>query len=128
MDPTLYDINLRELEEGYLHGAWRVRSRVPGPTTDPDHSLMRATNVTLDFTQTLRLEGTASSGDVSVTSTAGRWAMERDPLLSRPWLTLELPEGATRALVTRLRRSADGATRQLSLYTQAGLELFLTHP
>ena len=47
----------------------------------------------------------------------------RDEILNRPNLSFELPEEATRALVMRLRRSADGLRSHLNLYFAPGLEM-----
>ncbi len=49
----------------------------------------------------------------------------RDELLNRPYLRFELPTEEARALVTRLRRSADGLRSQLNLYFASGMELQL---
>lgn len=54
--------------------------------------------------------------------------MQRDSLLSRPYLQMQLAREETRALVTRLRRSTDGAQSQLSLYFQSGMEMQLARP
>ena len=55
----------------------------------------------------------------------GRWEVMRDEILNRPYLSFELPNEATRALVTRLRRSADGLRSQLNLYFASGMEMQL---
>ena len=55
----------------------------------------------------------------------GHWAVLRDELLNRPYLRFELPAEETRALVTRLRRSADGQQAQLNLYFASGMEIQL---
>ena len=49
----------------------------------------------------------------------------RDEVLNSPYLNFELPSEATRALVTRLRRSADGMQSQLNLYFASGMEMQL---
>lgn len=56
---------------------------------------------------------------------AGRWSVNRDSLLSRPYLKLHTPDEEATALVTRLRRSADGLRSALTLYFQSGMELHL---
>lgn len=55
----------------------------------------------------------------------GNWAVTRDETLNRPYLSFDLPNEATRALVTRLRRSADGLYSQLHLYFASGMEMQL---
>jgi len=47
----------------------------------------------------------------------------RDEILNWPYLSFELPEEATRALVTHLRRSADGLRSQFNLYFVSGMEM-----
>ena len=47
----------------------------------------------------------------------------RDEILNRPYLSFELSEEATRALVTRLRRSADGLRSKYNLYLASGMEM-----
>ena len=49
--------------------------------------------------------------------------MVHDELLNRSYPRFELLAGETRALVTRLRRSAAGVRRQLNLYFASGVEL-----
>ena len=51
--------------------------------------------------------------------------MVHDELLNRSYPRFELPAGETRALVTRLSRSAAGVRRQLNLYFASGMELQL---
>ena len=58
----------------------------------------------------------------------GRWAVLRDELMNRSYLSFELPNEATRALVTRLRRTEDGLRSQLSLYFASGMEMQLNRP
>lgn len=48
--------------------------------------------------------------------------------MNRPYLSFDLPNEATRALVTRLRRSADGLRSQLNLYFASGMEMQPDHP
>jgi hypothetical protein len=54
--------------------------------------------------------------------------VQRDELLNRPYLSLNLPSEDLRALVTRLRRTTDGARAQLNLYFSSGLEMQLDRP
>jgi len=58
-------------------------------------------------------------------SQVGNWEVMRDEILNRPYLSFELPDEATRALVTRLRRSADGLRSQLNLCFALGMEMQL---
>ncbi|WP_196283946.1 hypothetical protein [Hymenobacter jeongseonensis] len=69
-----------------------------------------------------QLEAQAPAAGLSQT---GNWAVMRDEILNRPYLSFELPTEATRALVTRLRRSADGLNSQLNLYFSSGMEMQL---
>ena len=54
--------------------------------------------------------------------------MLRDETMNRSYLSFDLPNEATRALVTRLRRSADGLRSQLNLYFASGMEMQPDHP
>lgn len=121
MNPLLLDVNLQHVPDPYLHGSWRVVDRVLSHA-DPAGPLAQATFLHLQ-------EGTLllDTPDADAPTT-GRWSIERDDLLSRPYLQLQLATESVIALVTRLRRSADGAYRTLVLYFQSGLELFLIHP
>ncbi len=119
MVPFLVDLNLQHIPDPYLTGSWRVTERVLNHA-DPTSALATATHVHL-HEGTLRL-------DTPTDSQTGRWQVERDSLLSRPYLLLELAQEQTTALITRLRRSLDGEYRTLVLYFQSGLELILTHP
>ena len=119
MSPSLLDINLQQVPDPYLSGTWRVVDRVLSHE-DPTTALARATYVHLGH-GTLRL-------DTATSETTGHWRVERDALLSRPYLLLELAQEEVTALVTRLRHSADGQFRALVLYFQSGLELFLVQP
>ncbi|TDN36057.1 hypothetical protein E4631_03770 [Hymenobacter sp. UV11] len=119
MSPYLLDVNLQHAPDEYLAGKWRVESRVLSQA-DPTTPLAQATFVDLQAGH-LRLE-------TATTLTTGNWSVERDSLLSRPYLQLQLGLEQVVALVTRLRRSADGHYRTLVLYFQSGLELFLVHP
>ena len=118
MSPSLLDINLQQVPDPYLSGTWRVVDRVLSHE-DPTTALARATHIHLG--STLRL-------DTATSETTGHWRVERDALLSRPYLLLELAQGEITALVTRLRHSADGHFRALVLYFQSGLELYLVQP
>lgn len=119
MTPSLLDVNLQQVPDPYLSGTWRVVDRVLS-REDPTTALARATYVHLEK-GLLRL-------DTDTCETTGHWRVERDALLSRPYLLLELAQEEISALVTRLRYSADGHYRALVLYFQSGLELFLVQP
>ena len=88
-------------------------------SNDPSSPLAQAIRVLLTPGQ---VETKAAQDGVSQT---GSWAVMRDELLNRPYLNFELPNEATRALVTRLRRSADGLQSQLNLYFASGMEMQL---
>ncbi|KAA9332097.1 hypothetical protein F0P96_11455 [Hymenobacter busanensis] len=118
-DAFLLDINLQQLPDDYLTGEWRVADRVLNQT-DPSSHLAQATS--------LRLEPGALHVQTGASQEHGQWSVQRDALLSRPYLELQLPEEETRALITRLRRSADGLISQLSLYFLSGMEVQLTRP
>jgi hypothetical protein len=119
MTEPLFDVNLQQLPDEYLTGEWCVANRVLN-RVDPASSLAQATHLSLQ------------PGTVQVHTPAqqdsGHWHVQRDDLLSRPYLELRLLEEETRALITRLRRSADGLQSQLSLYFQSGMELQLARP
>lgn len=117
--PALLDVNLQQVPDPYLHGKWRVVNKVLS-REDPASALAQATEVHLQH-QHLSL-------DAAGQSTSGQWRVERDALLSRPYLLLQLAGQEISALVTRLRFSADGHFRALTLYFQSGLELFLVQP
>lgn len=119
MTPSLLDINLQQVPDPYLSGVWRVVDRVLS-REDPTTALARATYVHLE-NGILRI-------DTATSKTTGHWRVERDALLSRPYLLLELAQQEITALVTRLRYSTDGHFRALVLYFQSGLELFLVQP
>lgn len=121
MNQLLLDVNLQQVPDPYLHGSWRVVDRVLS-RADSDNPLAQATFLHLQEGG-LRLD--TPEADAHAT---GQWTIERDDLLSRPYLQLQLASEQVIALVTRLRRSADGAYRTLVLYFQSGLELFLTYP
>ncbi|RTQ45287.1 hypothetical protein EJV47_25760 [Hymenobacter gummosus] len=120
MTDLLFDVNLQQLPDDFLAGAWRVADRVLNQT-DPGSALALATHVHL------------SPGQLQVqtpddTLQQGQWSVQRDALLQRPYLELQLAEEKTRALITRLRRSADGLQSQLNLYFLSGMEVQLTQP
>ena len=118
MSDLLLDINLQQLPDDYLGGEWQVANRVLN-RNDPGSPLALATRLLL--TPGL-FETQAMPPGVGQT---GQWAVTRDEILNRPYLSFELPEEATRALVTRLRRSADGLRSQLNLYFASGMEMQL---
>ena len=119
MSDLLFDVNLQQVPDDYLAGAWRIAHRVLN-RADPASALAQATNLELG-NQQLVLEAP------SLTET-GSWAVQRDELLNRPYLRLNFPTEEIRALVTRLRRTADGARSQLNLYFSSGLEMQLDRP
>lgn len=119
MAEALLDANLQHVPDPYLRGSWRVVDRTLS-RSDPDAALAQATHLHLQDGY-LRL-------DTATAQTAGQWSIERDALLSRPYLLLQLAHENVRALVTRLRHSTDGHYRALVLYFQSGLELFLVQP
>ena len=114
----LLDINLQTLPDTYLAGDWQVASRVLN-RNDPGSPLAQATRLVLSPDEALR----AHQADAAPES--GRWVVLRDELLNRPYVRFELPAEETRALVTRLRRSADGQQAQLNLYFASGMEIQL---
>lgn len=119
MSDLLLDVNLQQVPDDYLAGAWRVAHRVLN-RADPASSLAQATSLVLSG-QLLEL--------LAPTQTeTGSWAVLRDELLNRPYLRLNLPTEEMQALVTRLRRTTDGARAQLNLYFNSGLEMQLDRP
>lgn len=116
---TLRDLNLQQVPDPYLLGSWRVTERVLN-RADPTSVLAKATHLHLHDGQ-LRLDTPSSSQ-------LGSWQVERDGLLSRPYLLLDLAQEQVTALITRLRRSLNGEYQTLALYFHSGLELFLSHP
>ena len=119
MSDLLLDVNLQKVPDDYLAGAWRVAHRVLN-RADPASALAQATDLVLGG-QLLELQ----APDQKET---GSWAVQRDELLNRPYLRLNLPSEEMRALVTRLRRTTDGARAQLNLYFSSGLEMQLDRP
>jgi hypothetical protein len=110
---------LQRLSDASFTGSWRVETRSlnRAAATDP---LAQVTQVHLQ-SEGLHLEMPGSR-------LQGAWRVERDPLLSRPYLELQIAGEAVRALVTRLQHTLDGQYQALSLYFQSGLELFLVQP
>ena len=51
------------------------------------------------------------------------WAVLRDETINRSYLGFALLDKVTRALMARLRRSADGLRSQLNLYFASGMEM-----
>jgi hypothetical protein len=119
MSDLLLDINLQQVPDDYLAGAWRVAHRVLN-RADPASTLAQATSLVLGG-QALELEAPTQKE-------TGSWAVLRDELLNRPYLRLNLPAEEMKALVTRLRRTTDGARAQLNLYFSSGLEMQLDRP
>ncbi|AMR25771.1 hypothetical protein A0257_00815 [Hymenobacter psoromatis] len=119
MSDLLLDINLQQVPDAYLAGAWRVAHRVIN-RADPDSALAQATSLLLSK-ELLELQS-------PTLSEIGSWAVQRDELLNRPYLSLNFLTEETRALVTRLRRTSDGARSQLNLYFSSGLEMQLDRP
>ncbi|MGI4738285.1 MAG: hypothetical protein ACRYG7_24210 [Janthinobacterium lividum] len=119
MSDLLLDVNLQQVPDAYLAGAWRVAHRVIN-RADPDSTLAQATSLLLTDEQ-LQLQA-------PTLSETGSWAVQRDELLNRPYLRLNFPTEEMRALVTRLRRTTDGARSQLNLYFSSGLEMQLDRP
>lgn len=118
MSDLLLDINLQQSPDDYFGGEWQVANRVLNHN-DPASPLAQASQLVL---APGKLEARASATGPTET---GHWQVMRDEMLNRPYLNFELPTEATRALVTRLRRSADGLHSQLNLYFASGMELQL---
>lgn len=119
MSELLFDVNLQQLPDDYLTGDWHVANRVLN-RTDPATTLARA--------ERFHLEPGRVAIDAPGQQDVGNWLVQRDTLLNRPYLELNMEQEQTRALVTRLRRSRDGSTSQLSLYFQSGMEMQLIRP
>lgn len=118
MSDLLLDINLQHLPDDYFGGEWQVANRVLN-RNDPGSPLAVATRLVLAPGQLETRTTTPGAGQT------GQWAITRDEMLNRPYLSFELPTEATRALVTRLRRSANGLHSQLNLYFASGMEMQL---
>lgn len=116
----LYDVNLSQLPDDDLVGCWRVESRA---ISHADPAAVLARTSALDLGPAGRLTVFAEQPE---TQEPGRWQVQRDERLNRPYLTLDLAGEATRALVTRLRRSPTSDTRRLTLYFLSGMELVLS--
>jgi hypothetical protein len=121
MSDLLLDINLQQLPDDYFGGEWQVANRVLNQS-DPGSPLAQAARLVLAPGQ---LEAQPVPPGESQT---GQWAVVRDEIMNRPYLSFELPDEAARALVTRLRRSADGLRSQLNLYFSSGMEMQLDRP
>lgn len=118
MSYLLLDINLQQSPDDYFGGEWQVANRVLNHN-DPASPLALVSQLALMPGQ-LVARNPKTGPDHT-----GQWEITRDEMLNRPYLSFELPTEATRALVTRLRRSADGLHSQLSLYFASGMELQL---
>ena len=121
MSELLLDINLQHLPDDYFGGEWQVANRVLNQN-NPTSPLALAHQIELTPSKLV-----ARNPTVGVSQT-GQWSVMRDEILNRPYLNFELPEEATSALVTRLRRSADGQRSQLNLYFSSGMEMQLNRP
>ena len=121
MSDLLLDVNLQNLPDNYFEGDWQVASRVLN-RNDAGSPLAVATRVLL---RPGKVQTESPDGDGK---TAGEWDVTRDELLNRPYLSFALPAEQTRALVTRLRRSADGLRSQMFLYFSSGMEMRLERP
>lgn len=119
MSDLLFDVNLQQLPDEFLAGEWHVADRVLN-RADPGSALAQASRVYLQPGQ-LVVEAPSRTEQ-------GRWQVQRDQMLNRPYLEIQVAEEGTRALITRLRRSADGLKSQLNLYFLSGMELLLTQP
>lgn len=121
MSDLLLDVNLQRMPDAYLAGSWRVASRVLNQT-NPGSALALADRLVLSEGQLL--VHTPEAAD----DATGSWSVLRDELLNRPYLALSLLADDTRALITRLRRSADGQRSLLNLYFASGMEMLLECP
>ena len=117
MSDLLFDVNLQQLPDDYLTGDWHVADRVLN-RSNPESTLARATYFHLQ-PGTLQVQAPQQEE-------TGKWHVQRDTILNRPYLELYLTQEQTRALITRLRRSADGQQSLLNLYFQSGMEMQLT--
>ena len=118
MSDLLLDINLQQSPDDYFGGEWQVANRVLNHN-DPASPLALASQLAL-------MPGKlVARNSIAGPDQTGQWDVMRDEMLNRPYLNFELPTEATRALVTRLRRSADGLHSQLNLYFASGMELQL---
>lgn len=118
MSDLLLDINLQQSPDEYFGGEWQVANRVLN-RSDPGSLLAQVVRLVLGPDQ---LEAQAIPPGTMQT---GQWAVMRDEILNRPYLNFALPDEDSRALVTRLRRSADGLRSQLNLYFSSGMEMQL---
>ena len=118
MSGLLLEINIQHSPDDYFGGGWQIANRVINHN-DPASMLALASQ--LELATDRRVARSSSNGPVQT----GQWEVMRDEVLNRPYLNFELPNGVTRALVTRLRRSADGLQSQLNRYFASGMELQL---
>lgn len=119
MTDLLFDVNLQQLPDEFLAGEWRVADRVLNRTS-PDSVLAQA--------ERFYLRPDAVEVQAATQQDTGRWNVQRDALLNRPYLELSLMQEQTRALITRLRRSRSGEQSLLNLYFQSGMEIQLARP
>ena len=144
----LYDLNLQLLENAHLVCSWRVVTCQVNQA-DPSAPLVQARKLRFEAPDRLVLhpdeadhaEDAVSSTDpllldnliapeavsatVRVPLHIGTWTLQRDPLLSRPYLDPSLTTGDTRALIMCLRRSKEGDDCDMTLYFQTGMEVQL---
>ena len=118
MSDLLLDINLQQLPDDYFGGEWQVANRVLNQN-NPTSPLAQASQLVLTPGKVVTRSAAPGSDQT------GQWEVMRDEMLNRPYLDFELPNEAVRALVTRLRRSADGLQSQLNLYFSSGMEMQL---
>ena len=118
LSDLLLDINLQHSPDDYFGGEWQVATRVLN-RNDPTSPLAQASQ--LELTPGKLVARVMGNGPAHT----GQWEVMRDEMLNRPYLNFEPPNEATRALVTRLRRSADGLHSQLNLHFASGMEMQL---
>lgn len=116
MTDLLLDVNLQQVPDQYLNGTWQVAERVLSQA-NPSTALAQATH--------LHLQPGVLDVVTPTHRATGHWTINRDSLLSRPYLKLHTADEEATALVTRLRRSANGQRSALILYFQTGMELHL---
>ncbi len=138
----LYDLNLQLLEDAHVVGNWHVTARRANQADlatqliaaeklrfeAPDRLLLlhnpELVSITAPDAQPPPAYAAASSIG-PIPEEVGNWQLQRDPLLSRPYLSLQFSAGETRALITRMRRSRDGGDCEMILYFQTGMEVEL---
>lgn len=118
MSGLLLEINLQHSPDDYFGGGWQVANRVLNHN-DPASTLALASQ--LELATDKLVARSSSNGPIQT----GQWEVMRDEVLNRLYLNFELPNEVTRALVTRLRRSADGLQSQPNRYFTSGMELQL---